>query len=188
MRWQLPLIATLVLVAASRPAVAQQGVTELGFDMAVAYETTSESFSVSLPIGGVASSVLAPPGGLRVGLHLSDVVSLEPSVSVAYLALNGSDNPLALNSALKLLYHLSGDPDRTRAYVGVGPSFLYLKEGGYSASQFGLLGELGFKFPVSSRVGTRMAAGFMKGFESDEFSDRNMIYLTAGLSVFLGGD
>ncbi|MEJ2548540.1 MAG: hypothetical protein P8125_12135 [Gemmatimonadota bacterium] len=184
----LTLLVPLVAVATMRPAFAQQGVTELGFDMALAYETESESFSVSLPIGGVLNSLLAPPGGLRAGFFLSDVTSLEPSLSVAYLALNGSDNPLAISSALKLLYHLSSDPDRTRAYIGVGPSFLYVKDGEQDSSQFGVLGELGLKIPIAQRVGTRMAAGFMHGFDSDDFSERNMIYLTAGLSVFLGGD
>ena len=189
-RFVLILILVAAFFSSVRPAFAQQGVTELGFDMAIAYEMESESFSVSLPIGGVVNALFAPPGGLRVGFYLSDAVSVEPSLSVAYLALNGSDNPLTINSAVKVLYHLSDDPGRTRAYIGAGPSFTFISEG-ESDSQFGLLGEIGVKLPISSQVGTRLAAGFMHGFGSDgrfELGDRNIIYLTAGLSVFLGGD
>ena len=67
-------VPTLMLVGALvvsvRPASAQKGVTELGFDMAIAYETESQIFSVTLPLGGSVAALTGPQGGFRAGFEL----------------------------------------------------------------------------------------------------------------------
>jgi len=182
------LVVALLLAGTAR---AQQGVTEIGFDMALAYETESEIFSASLPFGGTLGTLVGPQGGVRVGFFLSDALALEPTVSFQLISYGGGDfsdgdTETALGTSVKLLYHFGVDPDATRIYLGAGPTFTWLDLGD-SNTQFGLTGEFGAKLPIASRVGARLAAGYMHGFENDDFGSRNVIYGTAGLSVFLGG-
>lgn len=179
------------IVLMSGTARAQQGVTEIGFDVALAYETESEIFSASLPFGGTLGALVGPQGGIRVGFFLSDALALEPAVNFQLVSYSGGefadgDTETALGSSVKLIYHFGIEPDVTRVYIGAGPTFTWLDLGD-SNTQFGLTGELGAKLPIADRVGARLAAGFMHGFENDDFGDRNVIYGTAGLSVFLGG-
>lgn len=188
MRVPLFLVATLVLAGTAR---AQQGVTEIGFDMALAYETESEIFSLSVPFGGTAGAAVGPQGGLRVGFFLGDAISLEPSVNFQLISSDG-ETTTVLASSVKLLYHFGTDPDVSRFYVAAGPTFTWV-DIDESSTQFGLTGEFGVKLPIADRIGARLAAGYMHGFESGDFfsdnyfGERNVIYGTAGLSVFLGG-
>jgi hypothetical protein len=183
-------VVILVLVAAFfisvRPASAQQGVTELGFDMAIAYETESEIFSVSLPLGGSLAALFGPQGGFRAGFFLGDLVSLEPSLNFQLLSGN-DETEIAVGSSLRILYHFSADATRSRFFLAAGPTFTLVDFGSDSSTQFGLNGELGVKLPIADRVGTRLGVGYTRGFETDDFGTRNIIYATAGLSMFLGG-
>jgi hypothetical protein len=181
-------VGTLLLAGTAR---AQQGVTEIGFDMALAYETESEIFSVSVPFGGTFGTLVGPQGGVRVGFFLSDALALEPTVSFQLVSESGGDfgdgeTSTALGSAVKLVYHFRTDPAASRFFVAGGPTFTWVDLGD-SSTQFGLAGELGVKLPIADRIGARLAAGYMHGFENDDFGSRNVIYGTAGLSVFLGG-
>lgn len=188
------LVVALLLAGTAR---AQQGVTEIGFDMALAYETESEIFSLSVPFGGTAGAAVGPQGGLRVGFFLGDALSLEPSVNFQLISYGGGDfsdgeTTTVLASSVKLLYHFGTNPDASRLYVAAGPTFTWV-DIDESSTQFGLTGEFGVKLPIADRIGARLAAGYMHGFESGDFfsdnyfGERNVIYGTAGLSVFLGG-
>jgi hypothetical protein len=171
------------LVVSVRPATAQKGVTELGFDMAFAYETESQIFSVTLPLGGSLATIVGPQGGFRVGFFLGDLVSLEPSLNFQLLA-GDDDTEVVVGSSLRILYHFSADATRSRFFLAAGPTFSLVD----SSTQFGLNGELGVKLPIADRIGTRLGVGYTRGFDSDDFNTRNIIYATAGLSMFLGGN
>jgi hypothetical protein len=180
----LHLMLVAALVVSVRPASAQKGVTELGFDMALAYETESEVFSVSLPAGGLLSTAYGPQGGFRAGFFLNDVLAIEPALNFQLVSVD-DETEIWLGSSVRFLYHFSPDPRDSRFYVAIGPSFTVLDD---DATQLGVLGEFGVKLPIAERVGARLAAGYNHGFENDDLSNRGIIYGTAGLSVLLGGD
>jgi hypothetical protein len=182
----LHLMLVAALVVSVRPASAQKGVTELGFDMAIAYETESEVFSVTLPLGGSLAALTGPQGGFRAGFFLGDMVSLEPSLNFQLLSGN-DETEIAVGSSLRVLYHFSADATHSRIFLAAGPTFTLVDFGNESSTQFGLNGELGVKLPIADRIGARLGVGYTRGFESDEFNTRNIIYGTAGLSMFLGG-
>ena len=181
-------ILTAVIVASAGNAMAQQGITELGVDMAAAYETESEIFSIALPGGGTVETILGPQGAVRLGFFLSDAVSLEPATSLSLLSGDG-ETTFAWAFGTKLLYHFSVDPSKARFYTAVGGTFTLIDLGEFvdSRTQFGASFDLGAKLPISDSVGGRIAASYTRGFGTDSFSSRNILAAIFGISVFLGG-
>jgi hypothetical protein len=179
-------ILTALVVASAGSAVAQKGVTELGVDMAVAYETESEIFSIMLPGGGTTENLYGPQGAFRLGFFLSDAVSLEPATSLSLLSGDG-ETIWSWAFATKLLYHFTADPSVTRVYLAFGGTFTLFDFGEESNTQFGASLDLGAKLPISDRVGGRIAASYTRAFENDDFNTRNILAAIFGISVFLGG-
>lgn len=179
--------AALLLVVNAGVAFAQSGVTEIGFDMAFSYETESDLFGISLPVGGQLESLTGPQGGVRAGFFVSDAVAIEPSTSFSLLSGN-SETATSWAFATKLLYHFSTDPSRARAYLAVGGTFTLFDFSGLdSVTQFGLVGDIGVKLPINEHVGARLAASYTRGFSNQDLESRNILAALFGLSVYLGG-
>ena len=178
-------VAVLLLFASAVQAIAQRGVTEIGVDMAFAYETETELFGILLPAGGTVENLVGPQGAVRFGFFLSDAVSLEPATSLSLLTGDG-ETLTSWAFATKLLYHLQTDASRARPYLALGGTFTLVSNGD-SSTQFGGVVDIGVKIPINERVGARLAASYTHGFENDDFYSRNVIAAVFGLSVFLGG-
>jgi len=179
-------LASLVLLAPIRTASAQQGVTELGVDMAFAYETESETFGIFLPAGGTLENLVGPQGSVRAGFFLSDAVSLEPATSLSFLS-GGGDTFTSWALALKLMLHLQTDPSKARPYLAAGGTLNLVDGGGDSASQLGVVVDVGVKLPIAERIGARLAASYTHGFDNNDFASRNVLAAIFGISMYLGG-
>lgn len=179
-------IAALLLVLSAGQALAQSGVTEIGFDMAFSYETESELFGISLPVGGQFETLTGPQGGVRAGFFLSDAVAIEPATSFSLLSGN-DDSATAWAFATKLQYHFSTDPTQPRMYVAVGGTFTLFDFSSLdSVTQFGLAGDIGVKLPINEHAGARLAASYTRGFSNDDLDSRNILAALIGISVYLG--
>ncbi len=182
-------IAFLLLPA---PGLAQKGSVELGADLSASYNLiddidgfeTDDIFQFSLPFGGSTAPLISPQTGFRVGFFVSDAVAIEPVTTFAFLD-SGGDNITTWSLAAKLLYHFSPDASRPRFYLGGGGTLsLFSASDSDTETQFGLLGELGVKLPVSDYFGWRLAAGFTRLFESDSLNGQSIIFAAIGFSVF----
>ena len=166
---------------------------ELGIDAAVVRERSDNI---------TATSFRLPIGRFRVGFHLTDAISLEPSVAFAYARstienrttgeeTSGSGTGYELD--VGMLYHLRTDRSRMQPYLrpflGVHGSSSDSDSGfETSATKLAFGGGLGFKFPMANRLGTRLELGFSHETEDDSDNgggpSRNSFYVAFGLSFF----
>ncbi|HMB67862.1 MAG TPA: hypothetical protein VKU85_01080 [bacterium] len=155
---------------------------ELGMDMGFAHTSYDRIGSIS--VNGSLSRFEIPIPELRIGLALSEVVSLEPRLALQVLS--GDDETfsvLALSGALQV--HFSSDPTTTRAYIGAGPSLIRYSADDESASQLGFFGEGGVKVPAGESFLVRVGGGFERQFEKEEdfLPSANVLYLKVGFSA-----
>jgi hypothetical protein len=164
---------------------------ELGVDAALAYESSD-------PVDGVSLNVPVPR--LRVGFFLSDALSFEPSLSFNYSRatfhndITGDDNTFSSTGYeldFGLLYHFSTDrtqkQDYIRPLIGLNgfSSGNDGDENDNSASQVVFGAGLGVKIPATSRLATRLEAGFSHRAEDEpRLPSSNRLYASVGLSFF----
>lgn len=166
---------------------------ELGIDAAVVRESSDDV---------TATSFRLPVGRFRVGFHLSEAFSLEPSVAFSYARstienrATGDETTLSgtgYELDLGLLYHLrtgrSSVQPYVRPFVGVHGSRTKGDNGFESSVTKPAFGAgLGFKFPMANRLGTRLELGY--SHEAEDDSDigggpsRDAFFVAFGLSFF----
>ena len=187
-------IAAAVAVAAPSMLVAQSPrPIELGIDAALVRESTDDATGTSFRV---------PVGRFRVGFPLSNALSLEPSIAFAYgrstfeSPTTGEDitsSGTGYELDLGLLYHFRTDRSAMQPYLrpflGVHGSNTET-DGGFESSirQLAVGGGIGFKFPATDRLATRLELGFSHEAEDDSDDgrgpSRNSFYLAVGLSFF----
>ena len=187
------MIAVLMLAAAmTAPALAQRGAVELGVDGSLSLNLTSDggddasAFNVSRPGGGLATSVMSPYTGVRVGFFVSDAVALEPVLTVSHFSSEGY-SATGVSGAFKLVVHFPTDPHHARTYVAAGPTFAVLNDEDESASQTGGCFELGTKVPIATAALFRAGVGIARLSESDDLIGQTSLYFIFGISCVLGG-
>jgi hypothetical protein len=137
----------LMLVAASvasaqarRQASSTAKVWELGVDASLAFGLDDPGFTL----------LQIPTGSFRAGVHVSDVLSIEPFFSYNYLKIEDLDGDSFYTFGVGGLYHFSTDRARSQLYVR---PFLMLVGDGNDSELGGGVG-VGMKWP---RLGGRMA-------------------------------
>ena len=190
-----PLSLCIILLALPTTLVAQsvQRPIELGIDAALVRESTDNLTGTSFQL---------PISRFRVGFHLSDAISVEPSISFIYgrstfeNPVTGEENTSSgtgYELDLGMLYHFR--TDRTKAQPYVRPFFglhgsSNNNDSGFDSSvnKLAFGGGVGFKFPASNRLGTRLELGFAHETEDDSENgggpSRDSFYLAFGLSFF----
>ncbi|HEX6051127.1 MAG TPA: outer membrane beta-barrel protein [Gemmatimonadaceae bacterium] len=185
-------LALAVGLAAPLGAHAQARPIEIGLDAALAYDDAD---------GASVTSLTIPVGRLRVGFFVSDAVSLEPFFALQYTRAE-VDVPVVgdrttsftqYDLGLGLLFHFATDRTRSQPYlrpfVGVrgfsSDSDDDANDDDDSGTQPVLGAAFGLKLPSTSRLGTRLEAGFAHRFEDEpSFRESNQIFLSFGLSFF----
>lgn len=164
------LLAGLVLAT---PAAAQRGV-ELGLDGNIS-RTSSD--------GGDVTDINIPLSRARVGFYLSDLVSIEPSLSLTYLDTDlGSLTSMALGGGF--LYHFNGDRARARPFVEGNVQLNYLDVGDESATQFAFGGGVGVKTPMADQFDLRLEAFLQHALETDDFFSSTTFGVLFGFSFY----
>jgi len=162
-------------------ATAQEGTMEFGIDANIGYILTDDvnGFNVD-----DVFAVTVPVMGFRFGYFVTDQLSIEPAVALEFFSSDG-DSFLDLGVGAGVLYHFSPDPAKTRPFVSFSPTIRFVDGGGSSASQFGLVGQVGVKTPLNGPLAAKLAVGVKRDFENDDFFGATTIFGTVGLSFFV---
>ena len=141
----------LMLVAASvasaqarRTTTSSARVWEIGADAGL-------QFSLDDPN---TTTIQVPIQSLRLGIHTSDVLSIEPFFGLNYVKVEDIDAITTYQFGVGALYHFS--PSRTQSQIFVRPQLavLGISAGGNSDSEVGAGVGIGMKWP---KLGGRMA-------------------------------
>jgi hypothetical protein len=163
-----------LLLALSAMSASAQRPVELGVDLGFSYTTQSPHVSTfSIPIGDV-----------RAGFFVSDRLSFEPRISLAYVKVEDVDATTLFAGTAGLLYHFSADRSRSQVFVRPFVEWQHIDIGPASASQFFAGGTVGVKLPAGSRLATRLEVGYSHGFENDDFASSDQILASFGISFF----
>lgn len=161
------LLAPTLITAQTRPV-------ELGFDGGL-----NVSFN-----GSTTTSFSVPFQSVRVGFFVADAVSVEPTVSLNYLKIEGLDAIATIGFSFAALYHFTPDRSKPQPYFRPQAGLMFVTAGGESASQFHAGGGIGVKVPVTTQLAVRLEAGFQHSFENDDFPRASTITAAVGLSFF----
>jgi hypothetical protein len=135
--------------------------------------------------GASTTSRLSIPGrGFRVGLFVSDWLSIENRMALVRFKTEGFDAATNLSLQVSGVIHFSPDRNQAQAYmnptVGLRSSF----RGDASGSQLELGCGVGVKIPVANYLSVRLEAGYWYGSENEDFDKSNLITVKAGVSLF----
>jgi hypothetical protein len=176
---------TAVSIIAAAPAAGQGNRIETGVDALFAYTSGANSqdvFEVALPMGGMVSFG-QPVGPIRIGLFITDQVSVEPSFSLNVVS-DEDETRSRVGLAGHVLWHMSGSGVRQGLFFGVGGSMTSFSDDEMTVTQFGASGLAGARIPLTERLAFRVAGGYARFFENADFEARSSVYATAGLSLF----
>ena len=184
-------LAVLVLVSSASAAFAQRSVNtgagagaggfwEFGVDFAALDFGIYDPSTTSLDVGG---------GSVRAGRFISDVLSVEPQVSLGYSSSGGiSSNFLAVE--VGVLYHLQSDHAEPQWYVR--PLVIFdrssLTSGGSNTStnRTGIGAGFGMKRPAkkNSKFTWRAEATYRYMLKSGATLSSSHLVISGGVSVF----
>lgn len=141
------------------------------------------TFDMSLMNG--TTSVLSIPGrGVRLGVFVSDLVSIENRIALVRIKTEGVDAATNLSSQVSGVIHLTADRNLVQGYVnptiGLRSSFL----GETSGSQMEVGCGMGIKMPLADYLSVRLEAGYWYGSENEDFDKYDLITVKAGISLF----
>ncbi len=164
------LVALVLVVAAGAGASARaagRGTTELGLDAGV---RATFSDDIETVLGNVevedVVTVSVPVQSVRVGFFVSDRVEVEPSLGFALLSVGG-ETLSQLSLGVDLLAAFASEPGAPAPYVTIGTLITSFDDGDDTATQFGVAGGLGVKFPQGDRWAVRLEAGLARLFENE---------------------
>ena len=172
--------AAALLVVTATAAAQKPHSVELGIDGGIGFRSASGTSTVT--------QINLPVQLFRIGFMMSDGVSFEPSGALNYFKGTGSSTLTNLNASL--LFHLSTNAARSRAYVRPFLGFIsssFTSSSGVSSSttQLDLGAGIGVKVPVSDRFGTRWEANVTRVLNSGNLASYTAVNLLAGLSFFI---
>ncbi len=164
-------ILTLVLGASSaqaQPTLFGKPIEELRVDL------------VGLSLGGGGTSLnAAVPGGLSLGLYLSEKLAVEPTFRLGFLSPDEGDSQVTLGAGVMVPYYFAGDRGRTGLFVA--PTLSLSKVGDADLGiDFGA--DIGLKRALSEKTAWRLAATLRTG---DSSGDEMVLGGVIGISLFL---
>ncbi len=143
---------------------------DAAFDMSVMNSTTSR---LSIPSRGV-----------RVGVFLSDLISIENRVSLVRLKTEDNDATTRISLQVSGLIHLLPDRGEVQGYISPTIGLLSSFFGEESESQLQLGCGAGLRFPVVDYLSMRFEFGYLYGAENGDFDLNDLITVKAGISLF----
>ncbi len=168
----LGLLVAIALLPLSQLS-AQSKPLELGTDMGVSFDFGG---------GSTLTTVSIPTSTLRVGLWMSDQVSIEPNVGLTWMHASG-ESLTTIDAALAFLYHFNADASRARPYVAVFPGLTHFNGDG-STTQFYAGAGLGVLLPMQERFAVRLEGQYRHRFSNDELGSSDGAAARIGFSYF----
>lgn len=140
----LVLVAASVASAQQRRQASTARVWELGADAGLSFGLDDPS----------VTTLQIPVQNIRAGIHVSDVLSIEPFFGLNYFKIEDLDAVTTYQFGVGGLYHFSTDRTRSQMYIRPALSIVGVSAGGNSDSEVGIGVGLGMKWP---RAGGRWA-------------------------------
>ena len=165
-------LLTVAMLACVPAAVrAQRSPVELGIDAALAV-TIDDPTVTTLGI---------PVQQFRVGFHTSPTLSVEPTLAINYINIEGFGDVSTLSVGVGLLFHMSPNRARGRAYVRPFGGFMKVSDGGDTSPNIGI--GVGYTAPFADRRLATRLEGFLNHTFLDG-DDTSSIGVMFGLSFF----
>ncbi len=180
------LVSVAAAGAGSEARAAGRGSTELGLDAGISW-----TFSSNLNVADATTTedvvtVTVPVQSVRVGFFVSDRVQVEPSLGFVLVSV-GDETLSQLSLGIDLLAAFASEPGAPAPYVTVGGLITSLDVGDDTATQFGVSGGLGVRFPQGDRWAVRLEGGLARLFENEgEALAAWELFGTLGFSFFAG--
>ena len=167
------IFAALLAAVTSAGAQESQRPAELGIDAGI-------SIGFDAPRATVVS---LPVPAIRLGLFLSDRVSVEPKIG--FQSVHDADGTFSQYSAeIGLPIHFEKNPVGRGLYARPFVGLLGFSGGGSSDSQTFVGGGLGLKTPFANRFASRLEVNFSHTTAPDLGNSTNALGILFGLSVF----
>jgi hypothetical protein len=141
------------------------------------------TFDMSL-FNGTTSYLSLPGRGLRVGVLVSDVISVENRISFRRLEAAGNDAATNLSLQLSGVFHFTHDRTQPQGYVNPTVGLLSSFFGNTSGAQLLWGCGVGVKIPMTNFLSARFEAGYWYGSENEDFQKDDFVTVKAGLSLF----
>jgi hypothetical protein len=135
-------------------------------------------------MNGTTSFFSIPGRNVRVGVFVSDWVSIEHRMSLVRLKTEGFDAATNLSLQIAGVFHLSPDRSRPQGYVSPAIGLLSSFIGETSGSQLELGCGVGLKIPVANYLSVRFEGGYWYGSENEDFDKHDFVTVKAGVSLF----
>jgi hypothetical protein len=165
------LIAVAVLACAPATLHAQANPVELGIDAALA---------VTLDDPRVTTMGI-PVQQFRVGFHHSPTLSIEPTLAINYINIEGFGDLSSISLGVGLLFHTSPSRARGRPYFRPFAGFTKISNGGDTSPNLGV--GVGYTAPFADRrLATRLEGLLNHTFVDGD--DATSIGVMFGLSFF----
>jgi hypothetical protein len=153
---------------------AQVGTIELGADA---------TFDMSL-MNSTTSRLSIPGRGMRLGVFVSDLVSIESRMSLVRVKTEDIDAATNLSLHVSGVIHFSRDRDQVQGYVIPTVGLISSYFGDTSGSQLQVGCGVGVKFPVVDYLSFRFEFGYWYGAENEDFDLYDVITVKTGVSLF----
>lgn len=165
------LLTVAMLACAPLALYAQATPVELGIDAALAV-TIDDPRVTTLGI---------PVQQFRVGFHTSPTLSVEPTLAINYINIEGFGDVSTLSLGLGLLFHTSPNRARGRAYFRPFGGFVKVSDGGDTSPNIGI--GVGYTAPFADRrLATRLEGLLNHTFVDGD--DTTSLGVMFGLSFF----
>ncbi len=166
------LIAVAMLACAPAALTAQANPVELGIDAALAV-TIDDPRVATLGI---------PVQQFRVGFHQSPTLSIEPTLAINYISIEGFGDLSTISLGVGLLFHTSPNRARGRAYFRPFGGFTKISDGGDTSPNIGI--GVGYTAPFADRRLATRLEGLLNHTVVDG-DDTTSIGVMFGLSFFM---
>lgn len=149
-------------------AVAQgKPVVEIGTNLGVAIQSGNGASLTHFGIPG--QGILGQPT-LYASFFAGERLVVEPQVALNILSSDG-ETATSVGLGGQLGYLFNG-PDLNSPFIAAGAAFQSVSGGGFSDSEFGLGGKVGYRLLAGNSVGVRIEAGYRRWLDAElnEFS------------------
>ena len=141
--------------------------------------------SFDMSAGNGTTSVLSIPNqSIRMGVFVSDLVSIENRVSARRVAMEGFDASTSLSLQMSGVIHFTRERRVPQGYVNPTIGLQSSIRGNSSSAQLLMGCGAGVKVPIADLVSSRFEVGYWYGSENQEVERFDTVTVKIGVAVF----
>lgn len=141
--------------------------------------------SLDMSAGKGTESVLSIPNrSVRIGVFVSDLVSIENRISFGRIKIDSYETSTVLSLQISGVIHFTPDRNQPQAYANPTLGLRSSSSGDVSGSQLEFGCGLGVKIPIAAYLSGRFEAGYWYGSENEVFEEFKTVTVRLGFSLF----